>query len=70
MTAGSVNVRLMQGVKKVFKPEKIAKSFHTDTYCFDSMPEKNCSYNTFRVGKYKGFIILIFLSRWKTVLIS
>lgn len=25
-----------------FKPEEIAKSFHADTYCFDSMPEKEC----------------------------
>lgn len=23
-----------------FRPEEIAKSFHADTYCFDSMPEK------------------------------
>lgn len=25
-----------------FKPEEIAKSFHADTYCFDSIPEKEC----------------------------
>lgn len=25
-----------------FKPEEIAKSFHADTYCFDSKPEKEC----------------------------
>ena len=27
---------------KGFTPEQIAKSFHADTYCFDSMPEKEC----------------------------
>ena len=27
---------------KEFTPEQIAKSFHADTYCFDSMPEKEC----------------------------
>lgn len=25
-----------------FTPDQIAKSFHADTYCFDSMPEKEC----------------------------
>lgn len=25
-----------------FTPEQIAKSFHADTYCFDSLPEKEC----------------------------
>ena len=25
-----------------FTPEQIAKSFHADTYCFDSVPEKEC----------------------------
>ncbi len=25
-----------------FRPEEIAKSFHADTYCFDSKPEKEC----------------------------
>ncbi len=25
-----------------FTPEQIAKSFHADTYCFDSIPEKEC----------------------------
>ncbi|MCD7804980.1 MAG: DEAD/DEAH box helicase family protein [Oscillospiraceae bacterium] len=25
-----------------FKPAEIAKSFHADTYCFDSKPEKEC----------------------------
>ncbi len=25
-----------------FTPEEIAKSFHADTYCFDSKPEKEC----------------------------
>lgn len=24
------------------KPDEIAKSFHADTYCFDSLPEKEC----------------------------
>jgi len=25
-----------------FTPEQVAKSFHADTYCFDSLPEKEC----------------------------
>ena len=25
-----------------FTPEQIGKSFHADTYCFDSLPEKEC----------------------------
>ena len=25
-----------------FTPEQIKKSFHADTYCFDSLPEKEC----------------------------
>lgn len=25
-----------------FKPSEVAKSFHADTYCFDSAPEKEC----------------------------
>lgn len=25
-----------------FKPNEVAKSFHADTYCFDSRPEKEC----------------------------
>lgn len=27
---------------KGFTPEEIKKSFHADTYCFDSIPEKEC----------------------------
>lgn len=27
---------------KGFKPDEIAKSFHADTYCFDSRPEREC----------------------------
>ena len=27
---------------KAFTQEQIAKSFHADTYCFDSAPEKEC----------------------------
>lgn len=27
---------------KSFTPNQIAKSFHADTYCFDSIPEKEC----------------------------
>lgn len=27
---------------EAFTPEQIAKSFHADTYCFDSVPEKEC----------------------------
>ncbi len=27
---------------KCFKPNEVAKSFHADTYCFDSRPEKEC----------------------------
>lgn len=27
---------------KALTPEQIAKSFHADTYCFDSKPEKEC----------------------------
>ena len=26
----------------IFKPEEVAKSFHADTYCFDSKPEREC----------------------------
>ena len=28
--------------KNSFKPDEILKSFHADTYCFDSEPEKEC----------------------------
>ena len=27
---------------KTFTPEQLEKSFHADTYCFDSVPEKEC----------------------------
>lgn len=27
---------------KEFTPEEVEKSFHADTYCFDSLPEKEC----------------------------
>lgn len=27
---------------KTFTPEQLEKSFHADTYCFDSIPEKEC----------------------------
>lgn len=27
---------------KEFTPEEVKKSFHADTYCFDSLPEKEC----------------------------
>lgn len=34
-----------------FKPEEIAKSFHADTYCFDSKPEKECFMQYITNGK-------------------
>ena len=34
-----------------FKPEEIAKSFHADTYCFDSKPEKECFMQYITSGK-------------------
>lgn len=33
------------------KPEEIAKSFHADTYCFDSKPEKECFMQYITSGK-------------------
>ena len=34
-----------------FTPEQIAKSFHADTYCFDSLPEKECFLQYIRSDK-------------------
>ncbi len=36
-----------------FKPEEIAKSFHADTYCFDSKPERECFMQYITSGKVK-----------------
>lgn len=36
-----------------FKPEEIAKSFHADTYCFDSRPERECFLQYITSGKVK-----------------
>jgi hypothetical protein len=36
-----------------FKPAEIAKSFHADTYCFDSKPEKECFLQYVTSGKVK-----------------
>lgn len=36
-----------------FKPEEIAKSFHADTYCFDSKPERECFLQYITSGKVK-----------------
>lgn len=38
---------------KGFKPEEIAKSFHADTYCFDSRPERECFLQYITSGKVK-----------------
>lgn len=38
---------------KGFKPEEIAKSFHADTYCFDSRPELECFLQYITSGKVK-----------------
>lgn len=35
------------------KPEEIAKSFHADTYCFDSRPERECFLQYITSGKVK-----------------
>lgn len=36
-----------------FSPQEIAKSFHADTYCFDSKPEKECFLQYIVSGKVK-----------------
>lgn len=36
-----------------FTPEEIAKSFHADTYCFDSKPERECFLQYISSGKVK-----------------
>ena len=36
-----------------FTPDQIAKSFHADTYCFDSLPEKECFMQYIRSDKVK-----------------
>lgn len=36
-----------------FKPTEVAKSFHADTYCFDSKPEKECFLQYVTNGKVK-----------------
>lgn len=36
-----------------FKPAEVAKSFHADTYCFDSKPEKECFLQYVTSGKVK-----------------
>ena len=36
-----------------FTPEEVAKSFHADTYCFDSLPEKECFVQYMRSKKVK-----------------
>lgn len=36
-----------------FKPVEVAKSFHADTYCFDSKPEKECFLQYVTSGKVK-----------------
>lgn len=33
-----------------YKPDEIAKSFHADTYCFDSIPEREC-FNQYMTSK-------------------
>ena len=38
---------------KGFKPEEVAKSFHADTYCFDSRPERECFLQYITSGKVK-----------------
>lgn len=37
-----------------FKPAEIAKSFHADTYCFDSEPERQCFLQYITSGKVKN----------------
>lgn len=34
-----------------FTPEQVKKSFHADTYCFDSAPEKECFMQYITSGK-------------------
>ena len=36
-----------------FTPEQLKKSFHADTYCFDSIPEKECFMQYITSGKVK-----------------
>ncbi|MCM1191645.1 MAG: DEAD/DEAH box helicase family protein [Butyrivibrio sp.] len=36
-----------------FTPEQIKKSFHADTYCFDSIPERECFIQYITSGKVK-----------------
>ncbi len=35
------------------KPEEVKKSFHADTYCFDSLPERECFWQYIKSGKVK-----------------
>lgn len=37
-----------------FKPEEVSKSFHADTYCFDSKPEKECFLQYITSNKVKN----------------
>lgn len=34
-----------------FTPDKVLKSFHADTYCFDSLPEKECFFQYIKSDK-------------------
>lgn len=44
---------VVKNTDQQFKPEEIAKSFHADTYCFDSKPEKECFLQYVTSGKVK-----------------
>lgn len=34
-----------------FTPDEVLKSFHADTYCFDSLPEKECFFQYIKSDK-------------------
>ncbi len=44
---------VVTNVDSQFKPTEVAKSFHADTYCFDSRPEKECFLQYVKSGKVK-----------------
>lgn len=42
---------VIQNTNPGFTPEQIKKSFHADTYCFDSLPERECFMQYITSGK-------------------
>lgn len=40
-----------------FTPDEVLKSFHADTYCFDSLPEKECFFQYIKSAKVPGSVL-------------